>query len=121
VLDIAGLMLRGEIAFRTGSADSAVTWFRQALAIEDGLLYIEPPDWYYPVRHSLGAALLKAGRPTEAERVYREDLARFPANGWSLFGLRQSLAAQGREDPSVERAFRAAWQDADIALTGSRF
>ena len=95
MLEIAELALQGEIELRTGEADRAVAWFRQAVALEDGLLYIEPPDWYYPLRHSLGAALLQAGRAGEAEAVYRQDLKSFPANGWSLFGLRQSLAAQG--------------------------
>jgi len=121
VLEIAEHSLRGEIELRTGSADSAAGHFRKAADLEDGLLYIEPPDWYYPVRHSLGAALLKAGRPAEAETVYREDLKRFPSNGWSLFGLAQSLEAQGKSADSARREFQRAWSDADIVLTGSRF
>lgn len=121
VLEIAELSLRGEIALRMGSADSAIARFRQAAALEDGLLYIEPPDWYYPVRHSLGAALLKANRPVEAESVYREDLKRFPANGWALFGLAQSLEAQGKSADSAKAEFKTAWKNADIELTSSRF
>ncbi|HWA58309.1 MAG TPA: hypothetical protein VG692_13700 [Gemmatimonadales bacterium] len=121
VLEIAELALQGEIELRTGEADRAVAWFRQAVALEDGLLYIEPPDWYYPLRHSLGAALLQAGRAGEAEAVYRQDLKSFPANGWSLFGLRQSLAAQGKSTVETDAALRGAWAQADIQLTGSRF
>jgi tetratricopeptide (TPR) repeat protein len=121
VLQIAEHSLRGEIDLRSGSADSAAAHFRKAADLEDGLLYIEPPDWYYPVRHSLGAALLKAGHPAEAETAYREDLKRFPSNGWSLFGLAQSLEAQGKSADSARREFQRAWSDADIVLTGSRF
>jgi len=61
--------------------------FREALKIEDAGLYFEPPKWYYPIRESLGAALLNAGQSAQAAAVYREDLKRFPENGWSLFGL----------------------------------
>lgn len=121
VLEIAEYSLRGEIELRMGSADSAVANFRKAATLEDGLLYIEPPDWYYPVRHSLGAALLKANRPAEAEAVYREDLKRFPSNGWALFGLGQSLEAQGKSADSAKAEFTKAWANADIPLTGSRF
>lgn len=121
VLEIAEHSLRGEIELRMGSADSAVAHFRMAADLEDGLLYIEPPDWYYPVRHSLGAALLKANRPADAEAVYREDLKRFPSNGWSLFGLGQSLEGQGKSADSARAEFKKAWSNADITLTGSRF
>ncbi len=121
VLEIAEYSLRGEIELRMGSPDAAVGQFQKAAALEDALLYIEPPDWYYPVRHSLGAALLKAGRPAEAEAVYRADLKRFPSNGWSLYGLAQSLEAQGRSADSAKAEFKKAWANADITLTGSRF
>ena len=76
--------------------DEGIAHFREAAKIEDAGLYFEPPKWYYPIRHSLGAALLKAGQHAEAEKVYREDLKRFPENGWSLFGLAQALRAQGK-------------------------
>lgn len=121
VLEIAEHSLRGEIALRSGDASSAVDHFKAAAAIEDDLLYIEPPDWYYPVRHSLGMALLKANRAAEAEAVYREDLIRFPNNGWALFGLVQSLKAQGKDTTEASKQFQAAWSSADIQLTGSRF
>lgn len=122
-LSIAVQALSGEIATRRGDFESGITHFREALKIEDAGLYFEPPKWYYPIRHSLGATLVKAGRHAEAEQVYREDLRRFPENGWSLFGLAQALRAQGKENDAVveETRFRRAWADADVRLTGSRF
>ena len=123
VADIAMHALMGEIAQRSGRLDEAAAHFKAAMAIEDGMLYFEPPPWYYPIRHSLGAVLLQAGRPAEAEVVYREDLKRFPENGWALFGLTQSLRAQGKtaEALTVDARFRQAWKDADVTLTASRF
>ncbi len=122
-ISIAAHALMGEIATRSGKVDEGITHFRQALAVEDKGLYFEPPQWYYPIRESLGAALLKAGRNGEAENVYREDLKRFPENGWSLFGLAAALKAQGRNDKAtaVEKRFQKAWADADVRLTASRF
>jgi tetratricopeptide (TPR) repeat protein len=121
VLQIAEHSLRGEIELRTGDPVAAVEHFKAAAAAEDDLKYIEPPDWYYPVRHSLGLALLKANRPAEAEAVYREDLVRFPNNGWALEGLVQSLKAQGKDTTEAAKQFQAAWSAADVQLTGSRF
>lgn len=120
---IAVQALSGEIAVRRGEVDAAVTHFEKAVKIEDAGLYFEPPKWYYPVRHSLGAALLKAGRYAEAEKVYRKDLRRFPENGWALFGLTQALRAQGKKDEATatEARFRKAWPDTDVTLTASRF
>ncbi len=122
-LSIAVQALSGEIAVRRGEVDAAITHFQEAVKIEDAGLYFEPPKWYYPVRHSLGAALLKAGRSAEAETVYREDLRRFPENGWALFGLAQALRAQGKKDDATatEARFRKAWTDTDVTLTASRF
>jgi tetratricopeptide (TPR) repeat protein len=122
-ISIAVHALMGEIATRSGKADEGIAHFRQALAIEDKGLYFEPPKWYYPVRQSLGAALLKAGRNAEAEQVYRDDLKRFPENGWSLYGLAAALKAQGKaaEASAVEKRFASAWTDADVKLTASRF
>jgi tetratricopeptide (TPR) repeat protein len=75
------------------------------------------------LRQSLGAILLEADRPAEAEAVYREDLRRYPNTGWSLFGLAQSLRAQGREAEAelVEKGFEKAWERSDVTLTASRF
>jgi tetratricopeptide (TPR) repeat protein len=122
-LQIAGHALAGEIAARSGKLDDAIAHFREAQKIEDAQLYTEPPDWYYPIRHSLGAVLLKAGRPAEAETLYREDLKRFPENGWALFGLAQALHAQNKHEEAaeVDARFKKAWATADITLTASRF
>ena len=120
---MAAHALMGEIATRSGKADEGVAHFQQALAIEDKGLYFEPPKWYYPIRQSLGAVLLKAGRNAEAEAVYREDLKRFPENGWSLYGLAAALKAQGKtaDAATAEKRFAKAWTDADVKLTSSRF
>ena len=122
-LSIAVHALSGEIATRRGDLDAGINHFREAAKIEDAGLYFEPPKWYYPIRHSLGAALLKAGKNAEAEKVYREDLRRFPENGWSLFGLAQALRAQGKntEAAATEARFRRAWASTDVTLTASRF
>ena len=122
-ISIAPHALMGEIATRSGKFDEGIGHFRDALKIEDAGLYFEPPKWYYPIRQSLGAALLKAGKPAEAEAVYREDLKRFPENGWSLFGLATALRAQGKsaEAAVVDQRFSKAWSAADIKLAASRF
>jgi len=122
-LQIARAALAGEIALRHDDAVAAVEHFRAAVELEDGLVYNEPPTWYYPMRQSLGKALMRAGKPADAERIYREDLDRFPANGWSLFGLYQSLEAQAksRDAAQVKLQFDRAWQHADVELTASRF
>jgi tetratricopeptide (TPR) repeat protein len=122
-LSIAVHALSGEIATRRGDLDAGIAHFREAAKIEDGGLYFEPPKWYYPIRHSLGAALVKAGYHVEAEQVYREDLRRFPENGWSLFGLAQALQGQGKnaEAAATETRFRRAWAATDVTLTASRF
>jgi tetratricopeptide (TPR) repeat protein len=123
VLTIAVHSLQGEIALRSGQPASAVAHFTAARDIEDGILYNEPPFWYYPVRLSLGQALLAAGQPAEAERAYLEDLALFPENVWGLVGLRQSLEAQGKpaEAALVQARLDKAGASADIQFTGSRF
>jgi tetratricopeptide (TPR) repeat protein len=123
VVAIASYALAGEIALRTGDPQAAVDHLAVAAMLEDGMVYEEPPVWYLPIRHTLGRALLEAGRAAEAEVAYREDLLRFPANGWSLEGLAQSLEAQGRDDEAaaVKGEFELAWRDADVVLAGSRF
>ena len=95
---------------------------RAAVAGQDALPYTEPPFWYYPTRQSLGAALLKAGKRGGGAGGLRKDLQQYPHNGWSTFGLIQALEAQGKKaDADMHREhFKAMWQFADIALTGSR-
>jgi tetratricopeptide (TPR) repeat protein len=119
VLTIADFVLAGEIAFRRGNIRAAEGALRNAAMREDRLLYMEPPEWVQPARHSLGAMLLSAGRPAEAERVYREDLARWPENAWALFGLSRALEAQGKPTGEVDARFKAAWKRADIDIHAS--
>jgi tetratricopeptide (TPR) repeat protein len=123
LLAIAGHVLEGEIRASKGDFDAALAHLDRAVRLEDSLLYNEPPDWYFPVRHILGAVLLEAGRPDEAEVVYWEDLRRNPANGYALFGLRQSLEDQGKmsDIAEIERRFTLAWREADVELSSSRY
>jgi tetratricopeptide (TPR) repeat protein len=115
-LSIADHMLAGEIAFRRGDLDDAIASLREAVRIEDTLLYTEPPDWVQPVRHTLGAVLVHAKRYDEAREVYEDDLKHWPENGWSLLGLAQSLRGMGKtaEADAVEQRFQKAWARADI-------
>jgi tetratricopeptide (TPR) repeat protein len=101
-----------------GNRDSAIGRWRAAADAQDKLNYTEPPDWYYPVRESLGAALLAGGKANEAEAVFREDLRRNPRNPRSLLGLKESLAAQHLQNDAawVEREFEKAWKNADGVL-----
>ena len=123
VLAIAADVLAAELAMAKADRATALTRFEAAVAAEDALRYDEPPDWGLPVRHQLGAALLAAGQPARAEEVYRADLKRHPHNGWALFGLAQSLEAQGRQAQAAEarRDFDEAWKRADVRLTASAF
>jgi tetratricopeptide (TPR) repeat protein len=121
LLTIATHTLEGEIAARQQRYPEAIASLRRAVALEDKLRYDEPPDWIQPGRHSLGAVLLRAGRHAEAEKVYRADLLRYPANGWSLFGLGRALRLQGKEAEAAtaEQQFKQAWSKADIELSST--
>ena len=114
-------MLEGEILIRDGKLDRGLAELRTAVNAEDALNYDEPPGWILPVRHSLGANLMQAGRFAEAEQVYRDDLARLPENGWSLFGLARSLELQHKSDEAapVEARFQKIWSKADVQITSS--
>jgi tetratricopeptide (TPR) repeat protein len=118
---IARLVLAGTVEERDGKLDRAIQILSEARDLEDALGYNEPEDWHYPVRQILGAVQLEAGRAADAERTYREELARHRENGWSLFGLQQSLIAQERteEAAAVGRRLTTVWAGADIQLTGS--
>ncbi len=122
-MQIAALALEGEVLMRTGRARAAVPVFQQAVVLEDGLAYTEPPTWYYPMRQSLGKAQLLAGDAKAAEQTYREDLRRFPGNGWSLQGLKLSLERQGRvpEARAVGQELATAWRQIEPRPAGSRF
>ena len=123
LLKIAERLLAGEIASRRKQYDEAITLMTEAVKLEDGLSYTEPPFWPIPVRHYLGALLLTAGKPADAEKVYRIDLAKNPQNGWAYFGLLQSLRAQRKNSmvKTVEAQFKEAWAHAEVVLTASRF
>jgi tetratricopeptide (TPR) repeat protein len=115
-LRIAVAVLRADVAARRGHTDDAIRALEDAVALEDGLPYTEPPPWYQPVRHRLGAALLRAGRPADAATVYEEDLRRNPENGWALAGLARALRSERKteEAAAVEARFHRAWARADV-------
>jgi tetratricopeptide (TPR) repeat protein len=121
LLAIATPMLDGEILIREGKLDEGLSQLRTAVSAEDALRYDEPPGWILPVRHSLGANLMQAGRFAEAEQVYRDDLSRLPENGWSLFGLARSLELQQKRDEAavVEARYHKIWSKADVQITSS--
>ena len=123
IVAIAEAILEGELAAARGDTRSAVAWLTKAIELEDGLNYTEPKDWYLPPRQVLGAIFIQAGELKEAESVYRKDLEYHPQNGWSLFGLVQSLNGQGKTEEAyaVRQQFDEAWADADVVLTSSRF
>jgi tetratricopeptide (TPR) repeat protein len=123
VLRVALAHLAAEISMKSDRAVFAIVLYKQAVAAEDSLHYDEPPAWYAPMRQYLGAAYLALQKPADAEKVYREDLAHNPNNGWSLYGLAQSLHTQGKIDEAnkVDAQFTAAWKRADVKLTMSRF
>jgi tetratricopeptide (TPR) repeat protein len=122
VAEIAEAQLRGEIESAKGDSKTAIETLKEAVALEDQLHYSEPPDWFYPVRHSLGAEQLKAGDAKGAEETFRQDLATFPENGWGLFGLEQALRAQKKtaEADEVAARFEKAWAHSDVELTTTR-
>ena len=119
VLALTSIVLDARIAAANGSLPDAIRLWTSAVAAADKLPYDEPPIFFYPVRESLGAALLLNGRAEEAERVFRVDLARHPQNARSLFGLHESLVKQGKNADAewVQRAFDEAWKDADTTLS----
>jgi len=121
VLGIAPEVLAGEIAAARKDYDRAVSHLERAVRLEDGLVYTEPAEWHYPPRHALGAVLLEAGRPAEAETVYWEDLKRNPENGWALRGLVEALRAQGKQDEArlADERLKKAWARADVTLVAS--
>lgn len=122
ILAIAPAVLAGEIAAARGQYDTAIASLSQAVRLEDNLVYTEPAEWHYPARLALGAILLDAGRPGEAESVYWDDLQRNPGNGWALHGLHEALQAQGKlaQAAAIETRYQVAWADADVVLEASR-
>jgi tetratricopeptide (TPR) repeat protein len=122
LLSVAIPMTEGEILVAEGKIDRGIEQLRAAIEKEDALKYDEPPGWLIPVRHSLGAVLMKQNRFAEAEQVYRDDLAQFPQNGWSLLGLAESLRKQKKNAAEVAQTqtkFRKIWAKADLPITSS--
>lgn len=122
LLKVGYEVLSGELAARKGEYDIAIGHLQKAVELENDLNYDEPPTWFYPVRHNLGAVLLEAGKYLDAQKVYEEDLHEFPEKGWALFGLHSALLKQNKTDEAkkVEIRFNKAWKHADIVLTSSR-
>ena len=122
LLAVAIPMVEGEILIAEGKIDRGIEQLRTAIQKEDALKYDEPPGWLIPVRHSLGAVLMKQQRFAEAEHVYRDDLARLPENGWSLLGLAESLRKQNKNADEVAQTqakFEKVWAKADVTITTS--
>ncbi len=121
ILAVCDHFVAGEIALHRGDYKKAAEELEAGAKLEDGLTYSEPPQWTQPVRHTLGAVYLKSGRYADAERVYREDLAKWPDNGWSLYGLSRALHAQGKtkEAKEVAQQYDKAWAKADAPTSTS--
>ncbi len=122
VASIAERVLAGEIEAGAGELDTAIGVLREAVVMEDALSYMEPPDWFFSVRHHLGAVLVDAGHYREAVEVYEQDLRTFPKNGWALHGLQAAYRGLGdqAQEASVASSLEAAWATADVELAGSR-
>jgi tetratricopeptide (TPR) repeat protein len=122
LLAVAIPMVEGEILIAEGKIDSGIEQLRAAIQKEDALKYDEPPGWLIPVRHSLGAVLMKQQRFAEAEQVYRDDLRRLHDNGWSLLGLAESLRKQKKNSDEIaltQAKFEKVWAKADLTITTS--
>lgn len=117
-LELAANILDARIATAKGDRGQAISYWEKAVGIEDGLYYGEPPEWFYPVRESLGGALLLNGQAARAESVFRSDLEQYPRNPRSLFGLLKALEIQQKSSDveEVRREFEAAWKNADVPL-----
>ncbi|MDB4966116.1 MAG: hypothetical protein JWN44_1805 [Myxococcales bacterium] len=121
VATVANDTAQGDLLCRRGKMADGLTRLRAAVVAHDALPYDEPPDWYYPVRQTLGAWLLKAHKPAEAQKVFEEDLAKNPDNGWSLIGLKEALRAQKKSTAKVEAKLAAVWNQADVTPASSDF
>ncbi len=122
VVEIGIKVLEGEIFAQEGKMEESIKLLQEAVVLEDALNYNEPPDWFFSVRHHLGAILLDAGRAREAIDLYKEDLTIFPKNGWALSGLKKAYLDNKQPDQAAatDRLLKEAWAHADIKLAGSR-
>jgi tetratricopeptide (TPR) repeat protein len=111
LLNLARHVVEGRIAQSQGNLEQAIKEFEIAVSIQDTLAYMEPPYWYYPVRQTLGAALVQAGRAQEAETVFAQALENTPKNGWALYGLMEAQKAQGKQDEAqaTQKRLQQAW------------
>jgi tetratricopeptide (TPR) repeat protein len=118
ILALASATLDARLAWARGEKEKSILEWRRAVKLESKIQYDEPPAWFYPVRQSLAAALLRNGRAKEAEGIFRQAIEKHPRDGWLLFGVWQSLIAQkrGNEAALVEQQFNAAWKDATLKL-----
>jgi tetratricopeptide (TPR) repeat protein len=123
LLTIAQKGLEGVIAVKQGRTDEGIKLLEDAVRAEDQIRYDEPADWLVPMRHTLGAALLKAGRAFQAELVYQADLLRNKENGWALYGLTESLRKQGKtaDANASQKRFSKAWAGADVKIAASSY
>src|SRR5262245_52416572 len=122
VLSIAQHVIEARMAQVQRDGPAAIEHFRAAVALQDKLPYMEPPYWYYPVRQSLGAALLASGDLDGAEMAFRESLARTPNNGWSLYGLSEVYKKRGdqRAAQAAEDLLSRAWVGSRVQLELAR-
>ena len=111
IVRTARAVARARLADSQGDLRGAIAAYREAIKAQDGLPYMEPPYWYYPVRQSLGVALLRAGQPAAAEKVFRDSLARTPSNGWALRGLMEVYRLRGDSAAlgAAEKQFASTW------------
>jgi tetratricopeptide (TPR) repeat protein len=118
VLGVALSVLDGRIATAKGDSKAAIGHFEEAVATQDRLAYNEPADWYYPVRETLGAALFLDGQHAAAEKIFRDDLMKNRRSGRALYGLWQSLVAQGKEEDAglVKARYEKEWDGAEVEL-----
>jgi len=118
IMKIAENVLGAQVAVAKKDHATAVSMLREAVALQDTLKYGEPPDWFFPVRESLGGVLLMNGDAKGAEQVFRDDLARNLRNPRSLFGLHQALKAQDRSADAwfIEKQFHDSWKGGAEAL-----
>jgi len=121
LVQIASKVLQAGVAVKQKRTDQAITLLKEAIVLEDNLNYNEPPDWFFSIRHHLGAVLLHAGKYNEAEKIYLQDLQTWKKNGWALVGLYQSLLKQNKNNQAekIKMALDEAWQHADFSLTSS--
>jgi tetratricopeptide (TPR) repeat protein len=122
VCKIASNVLEAELLSRSGDPAAAIKLLAEAIQLEDGLNYNEPPDWFFSVRHTLGDVLMNNKDYAAAEKIYREDLTYWPKNGFALNGLYESLKGQNKtpEAEAVKKEFDTAWKYADTELQYSR-